>query len=415
MPSLFASSLPPRHLLVLVVLVLCAHGLLLSGSNRVWSLGQRSSAAMTVRSIVAEPAPAPPPAPTQAVATSLDVPRTALAVKPPRTQKTLTKTANFQKNRPVGPINSAQTAIENVAVLLSPEEKMPATVAPELAPTLPDTEKLAEKTTPAPLPTPAPLALPEASSGSAAQREALPALVASASASSDVPHRELAFKFPPSGRFDYVATLQRGVQPQSGSGSLEWTSDGRAYEMRLSSSAFFVTLLSQTSVGQLGADGLLPERFADKRVNRSEKATHFARDTTTGAGRITFSGNQSAIPLQRGAQDRLSVLVQLAGLAAADPAMFAASGKVAIQVASTEGTDIWQWVIEGEESLQLPAGTTRALLVVRNPRQEYDARLELWLAPALGYLPVRIKQTEANGNTSDLQLRSPALKPGPTP
>jgi hypothetical protein len=31
--------------------------------------------------------------------------------------------------------------------------------------------------------------------------------------------------------------------------------------------------------------------------------------------------------------------------------------------------------------------------------------VELWLAPELGYLPVRIKQTQANGDFADFQLR----------
>jgi Protein of unknown function (DUF3108) len=152
---------------------------------------------------------------------------------------------------------------------------------------------------------------------------------------------------------------------------------------------------------------LLPERFGDKRVNRSEKAAHFNRIPETGSslGRITFSGNQRAVAIQRGAQDRLSVLVQLAGLVAANPAQFAVAGNVAVQVVSAEGADVWKFVLQGEELLHL----------VRNPRQEYDPRLELWLAPELGYLPVRIKQTEANGDTFDLQLRSPALKQSVSP
>jgi hypothetical protein len=38
---------------------------------------------------------------------------------------------------------------------------------------------------------------------------------------------------------------------------------------------------------------------------------------------------------------------------------------------------------------------------VRNPRREFDQRVELWLAPALGYLPARIRITEANGDYID--------------
>jgi hypothetical protein len=40
----------------------------------------------------------------------------------------------------------------------------------------------------------------------------------------------------------------------------------------------------------------------------------------------------------------------------------------------------------------------------RLPRKDYDQKAELWVAPALGYLPVRIKLTQANGDFADLQL-----------
>lgn len=36
----------------------------------------------------------------------------------------------------------------------------------------------------------------------------------------------------------------------------------------------------------------------------------------------------------------------------------------------------------------------------------YDQKAELWLAPDMGYLPVRIKITQANGDFADLRLRS---------
>ena len=42
----------------------------------------------------------------------------------------------------------------------------------------------------------------------------------------------------------------------------------------------------------------------------------------------------------------------------------------------------------------------------RLPRKDYDQKAELWVAPTLGYLPVRIQLTQANGDFADLQLRS---------
>jgi Protein of unknown function (DUF3108) len=241
-----------------------------------------------------------------------------------------------------------------------------------------------------------------------------PAPAASASAekpSTDtLPAREasraIALQFPDSGKFGYNVTVLRGTQPQTGSGTLEWTTDGRQYQLSLESSALFVTLLSRTSVGTLSADGLMPERFSDKRFNRSEKAAHFQHDK----GRITFSGNQNEAPLLRGAQDQLSVLMQLAGMFGGDAKQLTELGRIPVQVANTDDAETWMFVLEGEEKLQLPAGDVRTIRLVRNPRKEFDTRLEVWLAPSVGYLPVRIKQTNANGNSEDLQLRSPAFR-----
>jgi len=42
----------------------------------------------------------------------------------------------------------------------------------------------------------------------------------------------------------------------------------------------------------------------------------------------------------------------------------------------------------------------------RAPRRPYDTRLELWIAPSLNYLPVRIRVTQANGDFVDQKLRA---------
>ena len=45
--------------------------------------------------------------------------------------------------------------------------------------------------------------------------------------------------------------------------------------------------------------------------------------------------------------------------------------------------------------------------LTRNARAPFDDTVELWLAPSLGYLPVRIKLTQPNGDFADMQLREP--------
>jgi hypothetical protein len=73
---------------------------------------------------------------------------------------------------------------------------------------------------------------------------------------------------------------------------------------------------------------------------------------------------------------------------------------------TTTGADRWTFTVEATETLNLPAGTLPALKLQRLPRRDYDQKAELWLAPDMGYLPVRIKITQANGDFADLRLRS---------
>jgi len=56
--------------------------------------------------------------------------------------------------------------------------------------------------------------------------------------------------------------------------------------------------------------------------------------------------------------------------------------------------------------LQLPAGEQVALRLTRVSEKTYDVTVELWMAPALGYLPVRIRLTQNNGDFIEQQLSS---------
>lgn len=181
---------------------------------------------------------------------------------------------------------------------------------------------------------------------------------------------------------------------------LLWQHDGSRYEARQEVSAFLLGSRAQRSVGAITAQGLLPERFSDR--NRSEQAAHF----DYAKGRVIFSANTPEAPMGPGAQDRLSVFIQLGALLAADPGRFVPGTQVTLTTVSARSADRWTFTIEGPETLDLPAGPTPTLKLQRLPRKDYDQKAELWVAPALGYLPVRIRLTQANGDFADLQLRS---------
>lgn len=188
---------------------------------------------------------------------------------------------------------------------------------------------------------------------------------------------------------------------------LQWQVEGPRYTAELEISAFLVGSRVQTSQGSIGPHGLLPLRFGDRRRG-SEKAAHFDHARQL----IRFSNNAPDIPLQPGAQDRLSVFLQLGALLQARPQAYPEGAVIAVQVASTGGAEVWQFQVGGLQPITLPAGTVVARRLLRAPRREYDSTVEVWLAPSLQHLPARIRVTEHDGSVADQLLRQlPSLLP----
>ena len=109
---------------------------------------------------------------------------------------------------------------------------------------------------------------------------------------------------------------------------------------------------------------------------------------------------------QAGTQDRLSLLLQLSALIGGDPSRFEPGVKISIPTASLRDVEPWEFAVLRKENLSLPIGEHPALLLRREPRHTYDQTLELWFAPTLGYLPVRMTISQANGDRLDQRLAS---------
>jgi Protein of unknown function (DUF3108) len=223
-------------------------------------------------------------------------------------------------------------------------------------------------------------------------------------AGSDGLTQATAFKAPESALLKYQVQGQVKGLNYWANAELTWQQDGQNYESRLSISAFLLGSRTQVSKGNLGPEGLMPTRFGDK--SRSELAAHFQRDK----GIISFSANSPDAPLLKGAQDRLSVVIQISSLFAGDPTRFPLGTMLSFQTVSQREAEIWHFLVEKEELLQLPFGEINAIKLNRKPRRAFDQHIELWFAPTLGYLPVRLRITNANGDVVD-QLLSKAEKP----
>lgn len=203
---------------------------------------------------------------------------------------------------------------------------------------------------------------------------------------------------PASTRLDYAVTGRIKGIAYNAEGQLDWAlADGR-YSARMEMKVFLLGSRVQTSTGQVGPAGLSPERFADK--SRSEKAAHFDAVQK----RVRFSNNAPDAVLLPGAQDRLSLFLQIAGLLQARPQAYTSGQTIEMPVVGTGDADLWRFEVGDEVTLSLPAGEMRARQIRRLPRKEFDSTVEMWLAPALQHLPVRLRVTQANGDVADQQL-----------
>ncbi len=207
-------------------------------------------------------------------------------------------------------------------------------------------------------------------------------------------------RVPASRRLHYDVNGQAKGFPYRARAELLWQHEGTGYNARLEIAVMLMGSRVQTSAGQITADGLAPQRFSDKL--RSEVAAHFERDK----GKISFSANTPDVPLSPGAQDRLSVLLQLGSLLAGDPQRYTPGRVIAMQTVGPRDADEWHFVVGPEERLTLTDGTHMARKLSREPQRDFDLRVEVWLAEDLGYLPVQLKMTQANGDMVQLQLKS---------
>lgn len=338
------SAAPWRPLLLLSAAMLAAHLLLLGGMHFDGLPAEQPLSRPLITRTVAAPPVQPEPLP-QAVAPQPKPARPRPAPPPA-----------YEPNPPIAPAEYTPNATNSIA-----NESPP--VATENTPTVP------------------PEAEPPAATPAAETRSPATAV-------------------PGSLRIQYQLYGEVRSFPYTAKAELLWAHDGEAYEAQLEISAFLLGSRRQTSRGQLTPEGLRPKRFGDK--VRSEVAAHFEYDK----GKVIFSANTPEATLQPGAQDQLSIFVQIASLIAAEPQRYPRGSAIEMQAVGPRESDNWRFVVDGEEQLKLPGGEQDTLKLTRAPRQPHELTVELWLAPTLGYLPVRIKLTQDNGDFIDQQWRS---------
>ena len=174
-----------------------------------------------------------------------------------------------------------------------------------------------------------------------------------------------------------------------GTARVEWLRDGDRYQTRIDIDLGLVSMV-MTSQGQVSAKELLPSAYEESRVGK--------RRSVTIQEKIVLSDG-TLVPRPDGVQDTASQFVELSHRFASGTVPLEVGRSVSLWMARPGGVDFWTYEVTHKESLQTPRlGAVEAFHLkprpIANPRGNITA--EMWFAPTLQYLPVRLLVTSGD-------------------
>lgn len=164
-------------------------------------------------------------------------------------------------------------------------------------------------------------------------------------------------------------------------------------------SIFVDDVIKEESLFRWEDGRLWPVSYEYRQLNASKnRSEDIIYDWTDGVAKVNYRGHESVVELAPGTLDRF--LVQLAiTVHSQDGALdrtYPIVDNSRLKTYRLQSGDI--------ETVTTPAGTFETLRVERID-EDKDKRLRLWLAPELGYLPVKIEQEKLNEETLRLVLK----------
>jgi hypothetical protein len=200
------------------------------------------------------------------------------------------------------------------------------------------------------------------------------------------------FAWPGSTRLSYVLTGQvRGEI--HGQAQVEWVRAGDRYQVHVDVlvglAVFPLITRRMSSDGELTTQGLRPQRYDEdtKAVGRDRQRLTLLFDPD-----VVILPNGARRERPPGLQDTASQFVQLGWLFTLQPQLLRTGSTVQFPLALPRHGSPWIYEVGNEETVYTPFGPVQAFHV--RPQRTVrpgDLAAELWIAPTLRYLPVRIR------------------------
>jgi hypothetical protein len=155
--------------------------------------------------------------------------------------------------------------------------------------------------------------------------------------------------------------------------------------------------LHESSRGEISASGLRPQQYHYQRSGGSERVANLSFDWQSMTVKNDVAGSHWEMDVPAGTLDKLATQL--------DMMIALGQGKQEVTYTVADGGTLkeYRYRVIGEETLDLPAGTFRAVKVARL-RKDIDQQTIIWFAPALHYLPVRIWRRDSDDEEYESEL-----------
>jgi hypothetical protein len=164
-----------------------------------------------------------------------------------------------------------------------------------------------------------------------------------------------------------------------------------------------------TSEGEVGAVGLLPQLYEE--TTRVGPAAPTTLQLGFGVDGVRLA-NGRHVPAPAGVQDSASQFVQLAWLFNMQPQRLRAGQRIVLPLALPRRVGLWVYEVQAQEMLATPLGELATHVLTPQPGAARPGELavQMWIAPSLQYLPVRIRIEQGRETWIDLMIAEPPLQ-----
>ncbi len=311
---------------------------------------------------------------------------------------------------PATPVRPAAPANGGLAVAATGTPVAPASAPAASSPVTPPAPVAAPQPVATDLPASGPIASPvvdpvappaaapvaERSTDAAPPAQATPAV--SAGSAVGTPPKDT---WPPDTRLSYRLEGQWRGGPLHGGARVQWQRQGTQYQAQVEIDITPFAHRTLTSQGEVNTRGLVPRVYEERSRTRR-------RAMRLGDADITLADGRS-IPRPADVQDTASQFVELGHRFATGRQALALGEVVTLWLARPGGVDAWTYDVVAQDLLQIPRlGEVPAWRLRPRPLPQRRDNLsaEIWFAPSLQYLPVRIRLTLGDEAEIDLKVET---------